>query len=70
MAVLSIPAHAQAGPRLMWNCANPEGITVIETGRVIPQGEQFEVFGMDENYLKVKDGTVNADYVCEVVDDQ
>ena len=55
----------------MWNCANPEGIVVIETGRVIPEGETFEVIGNEiinadgSSYWQVEDGTVNADFICE-----
>jgi len=71
MVVLSLPVHAQKETTWMWNCANPEGIIVTETGRIIPEGENFETFGyLNEDALIVIDGTVNADYVCEVVDDQ
>jgi len=57
--------------RLMINCANPEGITVEETGRVIAPGETFIVIGYEiieedgSTYWRVEDGRVSADYVCE-----
>ena len=35
---------------MMINCANPEGIVVEETGRVIAQGETFEVIGYEIIY--------------------
>jgi len=69
LSTFATSVNAQGEFTWMWNCANPEGITVIETGRVIPQGERFEVYDIGEEFLKVIDGTINADYVCEVTNE-
>ena len=69
VAVTSVSANGEV--TWMWNCANPEGVVVIETGRIIPEGENFETFGyLNEDTLIVVDGTISADYVCEVADGQ
>jgi putative nucleotidyltransferase with HDIG domain len=61
---------------VMYNCANPEGIVVDGSGRVIAYGEKFEVYGSETvieetgySFWQVIDGTVNADYICEYKDE-
>ena len=57
----------------MYNCGNPEGLTVQPSGRVIEQGETFTQIGdetVDEDgvsSVQVYDGTISGDlYICEV----
>ena len=62
--------HRAEKSRLMTNCANPDGVKVIETGRVIEYGYSFLVYGdeivtEDGTFWKVYDGTISADYICE-----
>jgi hypothetical protein len=60
---------------MMVNCANPDGVVVKETGRVIAEGETFEVIGYEiieedgSTYWRVEDGVINADFVCEFQED-
>ena len=59
----------------MVNCGNPDGLIVIETGRVIEIGEEFEMLGeeiVDDDgmsEIRVYDGTVRREdmFICEVV---
>jgi hypothetical protein len=66
-------------PRLMWNCANAEGVMIFdaiggqETGAVIAQDALFSVYGNDiitpdmdvTSWYKVSGGYISADYVCD-----
>ena len=72
--VYSTPSvHAMQTATQMYNCGNPEGLEVIETGRIIGLGETFEMIGnevIDEDGLstiRVFDGAIqNYDlFICE-----
>ena len=63
--------HREEARHMMTNCANPEGVRVIETGRVIDYGYSFVVYGNEivneyGTFWRVEDGTISADYICEV----
>jgi hypothetical protein len=67
------PAHAMQTTTQMYNCGNPEGLEVIETGRIIGLNETFEMIGnevVDEDGLstiRVFDGTIQKYdlFICE-----
>jgi hypothetical protein len=69
-----IPVHAMQTTSQMYNCGNPEGLEVIETGRMIGPNETFEMIGneiVDEDGLstvRVFDGTIRKSdlFICEV----
>ena len=53
------------------NCANPEGLAVLDapggnpTGTVYQQGDEFDGSYVDADWIAVDGGFVSADYVCE-----
>jgi len=74
VAVLVVALHSVDTSTTMFNCGNPDGLIVIETGRVIELGEKFEMFGdevVDDNgvsEIKVYDGTIRREdmFICKV----
>jgi hypothetical protein len=60
----------------VYNCGNPEGLTVQPSGRIIEEGEVFTQIGyetVDEagvSSVQVYDGTITGTelFICEVTD--